>query len=98
MAQNWQRTAGILREGVPVTRSKSFVLPVTLLIISTPCTFQFPIRVGLDVVTNRAATIQTLCISGWSGAREELLPVDLTEKQRWFIFCFCFSLIFVLRT
>lgn len=97
MAQNWQRTPDILRERVPETRSKSFVLPVTPLMFSTSCTFQFPIKVGLDVVTSRAATVQTLCISGWSGAREELPSVDLTEKQRWFIFCFCLNLIFVLR-
>lgn len=58
----WLRT-GILRERMPDRASKSFAFVVTLLMISTTCTFRFPSGVGLDVVTDRAATMQTLCIS-----------------------------------
>lgn len=49
-AQNWQRRTGILRERMPGIETKSFVFSVTLLMISTSCTFRFPSRVGLDVV------------------------------------------------
>lgn len=82
MAQNWQRRTDILRERVPATGSKSFVCAVTLLMISTSCTFQFPGRVGLDVVSNRAATMQTLCISQGGVGRERSYFLLISQKRK----------------
>jgi len=80
-AQSWQRRTDIPRERMPETESKSFVFSVTLLVISTSCTFLFPSRVGLDVVTNRSATMQTLCTSQGGVGRERNYFLLTTQKH-----------------
>lgn len=94
MAQNWQRRTDILRDRVPEVGSKSFVCAVALLMISTSCTFQFPGRAGL-VVSNRAATMQTLCISQGGVGRERNYFLLISQKRKpspasaFILFLFC---------
>lgn len=84
MAQHWQRRAGILSRGMPETESRSFVLLVTVVMLPTSCSSGFS-QESWDVVTlvtNRAATLQTLCISqGGVGAIEELFSATPEKHQ-----------------
>lgn len=54
---------------MPEIESTRFVFSVTLVMISTSCTLLFPSSIGPDV-TDRAATLQTLCISQGGVGRE----------------------------
>lgn len=99
MAQHWQRRADILSRGVPETESRSFVLLVAAVLLPTSCTSGLS-QGGWDVVTlvtlvtNRAATLQTLCISqGSVGVIEESFSANPRETPTTLCFClgvFCF--------
>lgn len=79
---NWQRRTGILRKrmSLPETESKSFVFPVTLLTISTFCTFPFPGRVGLDVVTELPPCKRFVSQSGVGKERNYFVLISQKHK------------------